>query len=47
LPQLLPGSVPVYRWRLDDAGGRFINHADDELVMLEALVGRKPAFVKR
>jgi hypothetical protein len=25
---------------------RFINHTDDELVMLEALVGRKPAFVK-
>jgi hypothetical protein len=24
-----------------------INHTDDELVMLEALVGRKPPFVKR
>jgi len=24
----------------------FINHTDDELVMLEAFVGQKPAFVR-
>ncbi len=32
--------------RQNDAKAEFINHTDDELVMLEKLVGRVPPFVK-